>query len=62
MSKTVHYINGCAWANGQLQLADTNQTDDWSKVTCKHCRYQSRFLPIDLYPTRKEKQDERKEE
>jgi hypothetical protein len=34
---TVHYVDGCAWANGQLYSSDTDQTRDWKKVTCKHC-------------------------
>ena len=42
--RTVHYVNGCAWASGDLQSADTDQTDDLSKVTCKHCLRQVNLL------------------
>lgn len=45
--KTVHKTNGCAWANGQLQLADTIQTDDWRKVTCKHCKKNAHSKGVD---------------
>ena len=38
MKKTVHYSDGCAWADGSIYSADTRQTKDWAKVTCKHCR------------------------
>jgi len=38
MAKTVHYVDGCAWADGSVQMADTRQTKDWKKVTCKHCK------------------------
>lgn len=34
---TVHYKNGCSWASGDLHMTDTDQTTDWSKVTCGHC-------------------------
>ena len=37
MAKTIHYVNGCAWANGQIQQSDTFQTTNWYEVTCKHC-------------------------
>ncbi len=35
---TVHYLAGCPWAHGGLYSSDTDQTEDWEKVTCKHCR------------------------
>ena len=35
--KTKHHKNGCPWASGDLQSADTEQVTDWKKVTCKHC-------------------------
>lgn len=35
--KTVHFVNGCPWANGQKQSSDTFQTRDWKLVTCKYC-------------------------
>lgn len=34
---TVHYTQGCPWANGEIQCRDTDQTDNWDKVTCKKC-------------------------
>ena len=37
MNKKIHYIDGCPWADGSVQMADTNQTKDWERVTCKHC-------------------------
>ena len=37
MSKKVHYRDGCPWADGELQMADTRQTTKWEEVTCKHC-------------------------
>jgi len=37
MSKTVHYIGGCAWSDGELYMSDTRQTRNWHEVTCKHC-------------------------
>lgn len=35
--KKVHYRDGCAWASGDLQMADTAQTTNWDEVTCWHC-------------------------
>jgi hypothetical protein len=35
--KTVHYLNGCAYASGELQQADTDQTTDWKRVDCRRC-------------------------
>jgi len=32
-----HYLDGCPWANGEIQQADTDQTTDWRRVTCGHC-------------------------
>lgn len=35
-----HYKNGCPWADGKIYADggfDTNQTTDWSMVTCQHC-------------------------
>lgn len=29
---------GCPWATGRIQQADTNQTGNWSEVTCWHCQ------------------------
>ena len=37
MSKKVHYEYGCPFADGSLYLMDTNTTDDWKEVTCRHC-------------------------
>jgi len=37
MSKTVHYLYGCAWADGEISCSDTNQTPVWEDVTCGHC-------------------------
>jgi len=37
MSKTVHFYHGCPWADGSIQLADTNQQYSWDNVTCGHC-------------------------
>ena len=52
MSNTVHYINGCAWASGDIQMADTNQTENWNEVTCRHClnkRHRSRVMSDKTY-------------
>jgi len=52
MNNTVHYINGCAWASGDIQMADTNQTENWKEVTCKHClnkKYGSRVMSDKTY-------------
>ena len=35
--RKVHYYHGCPWADGELQSADTNQTDNWDEVTCFQC-------------------------
>ena len=37
MRKTIHYRDGCPWADGELQMSDTRQTTNWKEVTCKHC-------------------------
>lgn len=38
MSKTVHFVGGCPWASGGIQMADTMQTYIWEDVTCYHCQ------------------------
>ena len=37
MAKTIHFLYGCPWADGEIQQSDTWTTCDWKKVTCKHC-------------------------
>jgi hypothetical protein len=34
---TRHFLYGCPWASGDLQLADTDQRYTWTNVTCKQC-------------------------
>lgn len=36
---TRHYIFGCPWASGDIQMADTYQCYDWDEVNCKRCLY-----------------------
>lgn len=33
----VHFLYGCSWADGSIQMADTDQTCYRHKVTCKQC-------------------------
>lgn len=52
MSNTIHYVNGCVWASGDIQQADTDTTFDWKLVTCKHClnkKYGSRVMSNETY-------------
>jgi hypothetical protein len=37
MAKTIHFVYGCPWADGEIQMADTDQRCSWLNVTCKHC-------------------------
>jgi len=46
MSNTVHYADGCVWASGDIQQADTDTTFDWKKVTCKHCLNKKRGTKV----------------
>lgn len=46
MRKTVHYVDGCPWADGHIHSADTRQTRDWAQVTCKHCKRNYGYITI----------------
>lgn len=35
--KKKHFYHGCLWADGSIQLSDTDQRFNWSEVTCLHC-------------------------
>jgi len=33
----IHFLYGCPWADGHIQMSDTHQTCNWKEVTCKKC-------------------------
>jgi len=37
MIKTIHFLYGCPWADGSIQMADTDQRSTWTNVNCKQC-------------------------
>jgi hypothetical protein len=32
-----HFYHGCPWADGSIQMADTDQRYYWNEVNCRHC-------------------------